>query len=93
MAYTWLDEDLEGEVGKGVLTRGVILRWHVSTRRRRRWGTGGVVEVAGEVVGEEFLSGTELMAGTAGSGNNRRAAGGLLTVEDDDGGIPVAQLD
>jgi hypothetical protein len=51
-----------------------------------------VVEVAGEVVGEEFLSGTELMAGTAGSGNNRRAAGGLLTVEDDDGGIPVAQL-
>jgi hypothetical protein len=36
-----------------------------------RWGggAGGVVEVAGEVVGEKLLGDAELMAG---SGNNRR---------------------
>jgi hypothetical protein len=43
-----------------------------STGRRHRWGAEGVVEVAGEVVEEELLGGTELVKGSAGSGKNWR---------------------
>jgi hypothetical protein len=53
-----------------------------------------VVEVAGEVVGEELLGGAELAARLARSGNNRRRLprDGVLAEEDDGGGTPVVQL-
>jgi hypothetical protein len=61
-----------GALHGGKLTEGVILWRRAWTGRRRWWGAGGVVEAAGEVVGEELLSDAELVIGSAGSQNNWR---------------------
>jgi hypothetical protein len=71
-AYMPLQENLGGEVEKGVLTRrGASTAARVPTGRRRQREAEGVVEVAEEVVGEEHLGGAELAAGSAVWGNNR----------------------
>jgi hypothetical protein len=49
-----------------------------------------VVEVVGEVVGEELLGGAKLATGSArwGEQSEKAAAGVVLTEEDDSGEIP-----
>jgi hypothetical protein len=66
MAYTRLNENLEGEAGKGhsleeSFYEGARVDGEEAPMR------DGVVEMVGEVVGEELLGGTELVVG---SGSN-----------------------
>jgi hypothetical protein len=67
MAYTRLNENLEGEAGKGHSLEESFYEGARVDGEEAPMGDEGVVEMVGEVVGEELLGGTELMVG---SGSN-----------------------
>jgi hypothetical protein len=61
MAYMQLHDNPEAEARKGLLTGAVVsTAARASTERRRRWGAEGVGEVAGDVVEEELLGGSDI---------------------------------